>query len=288
MKILEDYYRDIQRILRIILILNLIVAAVKIFYGFQTNVLSIITDGYDSLFDGVANVIGIFAIMIASRPPNDKQQYGYSKVETFSAIIISILLFITGYAVLSEAIGRFYGVGMPNVTLEGFIVLAATLAINIPVAIYEYRKGKELNSPVLISDSRHTIVDVFVTVGVLIGLVFMSFGYSIVDPILSVIIAVVILNTGISILLDNVKVLLDSTVIDNAEIESIILNVDGIEGVKNIRSRGTQSNVFVDLHLIFEGNTSVRDAEKIKNACKDELVKSFPEIKDMIIEIDSK
>lgn len=284
---MDEYYSSIRNILRVILVLNLIVAAVKIYYGFQTNTLSIITDGYDSLFDGIANVVGIFAIIIASRPANDKQQYGYSKVETFSAIIISIMLFITGYGVLSEAVGRIYGSGMPTVTLESFIVLAATLAINIPVAVYEYRKGKELNSPVLISDSRHTITDVFVTVAVLIGLVFMKMGYTIVDPILSVIIAIIIVNTGISILLDNIKVLLDSNVIDNDEIERIILNVDGIEGVRNIRSRGTPSNVFVDLHLILDGETNIKNAEIIKNNCKEELVKSFPEIKDMIIEIDS-
>lgn len=95
------------------------------------------------------------------------------------------MLFITGYGVLSEAVGRIYGSGMPTVTLESFIVLAATLAINIPVAVYEYRKGKELNSPVLISDSRHTITDVFVTVAVLIGLVFMKMGYTIIDPIIT-------------------------------------------------------------------------------------------------------
>lgn len=284
---MDEYYSRIRNILRVILVLNLIVAAVKIYYGFQTNTLSITTDGYDSLFDGIANVVGIFAIIIASRPANDKQQYGYSKVETFSAIIISIMLFITGYGVLSEAVGRIYGSGMPTVTLESFIVLAATLAINIPVAVYEYRKGKELNSPVLISDSRHTITDVFVTVAVLIGLVFMKMGYTIIDPVLSVIIAIIIVNTGISILLDNIKVLLDSNVIDNDEIEGIVLNVDGIEGVKNIRSRGTPSNVFVDLHLILDGETNIRNAEIIKNNCKEELVKSFPEIKDMIIEIDS-
>lgn len=287
MRELEDYYRDIRKILRVILVLNLIVAAVKIFYGFQTNILSIITDGYDSLFDGMANVVGIVAIIIASRPANDKQQYGYSKVETFSAIVISVMLFITGYSVLSEAISRFYGAGIPNVTPETFIVLAATLAINIPVAVYEYRKGRELNSPVLISDSRHTIADVFVTAAVLVGLVFMAMGYTIVDPILSVVIAIIILNTGISILLDNIKVLLDTNVLENEEIERIVLDVDGVRGVSNIRSRGTQSNVFVDLHLILDGDTSVNEAEAIKNNCKDKLNGNFSQIRDMVIEIDA-
>mgnify|MGYP002523030273 CR=1 FL=1 len=287
MKQLDDYYGNIRKILRIILILNLFVAGVKILYGYQTNILSITTDGYDSLFDGIANIVGIFAITIASRSPNDKQQYGYSKVETFSAIIISTLLFITGYSVLSESIGRFYGVGMPSVTLESFLVLLATLAINIPVAVYEYRKGQELNSPVLISDSKHTLVDVFITIAVVIGLVFISMGYTIIDPILSILIAIIILNTGISILLENIKVLIDTNVLENNEIEKIVMNVEGVMGTANIRSRGTQSNVFVDLHVILDGNVSVDEAEKIKNKCKEELNKNFAEIKDILIEIDA-
>lgn len=263
-------------------------AAVKIFYGYQTDILSITSDGFDSLFDAIANIVGIFAIRIASKPANDTQQYGYSKVETFSAIIISFLLFVTGYGILSEAIREFNGAGLPNVTPESFIILALTLLINVPVAIYEYNKGKELNSPVLISDSKHTIIDVFVTVFVLIGLVIIKLGYPVIDPILSIIIALVILNTGISILLENIKVLLDSNVLDNYEIEECILCVDGVKGVENIRSRGTKSNIFVDMHLILDENMTVKQAQDIKNTCKKDLINKYPEIKDMLIEIDCK
>ncbi|MDO5814674.1 MAG: cation transporter [Methanobrevibacter sp.] len=79
---MEEYYSKVRKILRIILVLNLIVTAVKIFYGFQTNILSIITAGYDSLYDGVANLVSIFAIIITSRPPNEQQRCRYFKVET--------------------------------------------------------------------------------------------------------------------------------------------------------------------------------------------------------------
>lgn len=84
-------------------------------------------------------------------------------------------------------------------------------------------------------------------------------GYEIVDPILSVVIALVIVNTGISILLNNIKILLDANVIDSQEIEKCVMAVDGVEGISNIRTRGTQSTVFLE----------------------------FGEIKDMVIEIDT-
>lgn len=111
-------------------------------------------------------------------------------------------------------------------------------------------------------------------------------GYPIIDPILSIIISLVILYTGISILLDNIKVLLDSNVLDNDEIEECILCVDGIKGVENIRSRGTKSNIFIDMHLILDEDMTVKQAQEIKNTCKNDLINKFPEIKDILIEID--
>lgn len=265
----------------------MLVASIKIIYGWKTGILSITSDGYDSFFDGIANIVGIFAITIASRPANEKRQYGYSKVETFSAIIISFLLFMTGYAVLSDAIGRFYGMGVPSVSIESFLILGFTLMINVPIAIYEKRKGEELKSPILISDSKHTLTDVYVTIAVLIGLVFISLGYTIVDPILSVIIAIIIINTGISILLDNIRVLLDSNVLDNDAVEKCVMSIDGVEGTTNIRSRGTRSTVFLDLHLILNPDITVNEAETIKNDCKLKLTKEFGEIEDILIEIDT-
>lgn len=284
---LEDYYRRIRRILRVILVLNLFVASIKIYYGYATGILSITTDGFDSFFDAIANLVGIVAVVIASRPPNKSQRYGYSKVETFSAIIISFLLFTTGYTVLSEAIGRFYGLGLPHVGLESYIVIIFTLMINIPVAAYEYKIGHKLKSPILISDSKHTMVDVFISIGVLIGLVFIQMGYTIVDPILSIIFAIIIVNTGISILLNNIKILLDTNVIESEEIESYLEDIDGIKDLTNIRSRGTQSNIFVDFHLVLDGNIDVNQAYKIKQQCKDRLFEKRNEIKDIMIEIDS-
>lgn len=64
---MDEYYIKVRKILRVILVLNLIVAAIKIYFGWKSWILSITTDGYDSFFDAVANIVGIFAVIIASR-----------------------------------------------------------------------------------------------------------------------------------------------------------------------------------------------------------------------------
>ncbi|HEY0196677.1 MAG TPA: cation diffusion facilitator family transporter, partial [Methanobacterium sp.] len=88
-----------------VLFLNFAVALAKIIYGYWTNSLSIISDGFHSLFDGASNVIGIIGITIASRPPDKMHTYGHEKFETFASLGIAFLLFITCFEILQSAIG---------------------------------------------------------------------------------------------------------------------------------------------------------------------------------------
>lgn len=75
----QSYYTSVKRILIIVLVLNIGVALAKIIYGYWTNSLSIISDGFHSLFDGTSNVIGIIGITIASRPLDKIHTYGHAK-----------------------------------------------------------------------------------------------------------------------------------------------------------------------------------------------------------------
>ena len=78
----EKRFRDIKRILLVILILNWGVALAKIFYGYAANFTSMIADGFHSLADGASNVIGLIGITLARRPPDKSHPYGHKKYET--------------------------------------------------------------------------------------------------------------------------------------------------------------------------------------------------------------
>jgi len=72
---MDERSRKIQQILAIILVLNFLVAFVKIVYGTLTNTLSMKSDGYHSLFDGISNIVGIVAIFVAAKPPDKSHPY---------------------------------------------------------------------------------------------------------------------------------------------------------------------------------------------------------------------
>ncbi|WP_084790439.1 cation diffusion facilitator family transporter [Methanosphaera sp. WGK6] len=241
---METYYRQVNKILTIVLVVNMFMAFVKIVCGFHYNILSMTTDGYDSLFDGISNIVGIIAIWMSSKPHDSKHRYGYYKIETFASIFIAILLFVVGYEIIVSAIDRFNGVGTPSVTFISFLILLIILIINIILAIYEYRKGVELKSDLLISDSQHVKSDALSTTVVLIGLIFIYYGYIIIDSILSVLIAILIFKVGFEVLYKNMNVLLDKTMINEKEIRSILSDIPEIEDIHNIRSRGTPASIF--------------------------------------------
>ena len=172
-----SYYETVKRILIIVLVLNLAVALAKLIYGWRTGSLSMISDGFHSLFDGTSNIIGIVGIILASRPPDLTHPYGHSKFETFSSIGIALLLFITCFEILQSAVGRFLNPSVPNITTLSFMIMMVTIAVNISVSWYENRKGKELGSSILIADSMHTRSDIYASLIVIAGFVLIKMGF---------------------------------------------------------------------------------------------------------------
>lgn len=270
----------------IILFLNWFVAFIKIAYGYYSNTLSISTDGYHSLFDGVSNIIGIIGITFASKPRDRSHPYGYFKIETLSAIVIALMLFFVGFEVISAALGRFSGTAVPNVGIDSFIIMIITIIINIGVSTYEAKKGKELKSDLLISDSKHTRSDIFASLAIIIGLVVIQYGYTILDPIMSLFIALIILKAGIDILSNNVSFLMDKNIIPPEKIHEVVDIIPGVTNVHYVRTRGTPSNVLIDMHLVVKSDLTIAEAHDIAHKCEDALYDNFENTKDVVIHIE--
>ena len=119
------------------LFLNLAVAFAKIIYGNLTSTLSMIADGYHSLFDGVSNIIGLAGSFIASRPPDSDHPYGHQKYETVASIFIALLLIFVGVEIFRDALNRFLVQSTPKVTDVSYLVMLGTMCINYLVTRYE-------------------------------------------------------------------------------------------------------------------------------------------------------
>lgn len=282
----QSYYSNVKRVLLIVLILNIAVALAKMIYGWMTNSLSMVSDGFHSLFDGTSNVIGIIGITLASRPPDSVHPYGHEKFETFASLGIAFLLFITCFEILQSALGRFYNPETPDITLISFLVMGITLLINLAVSQYEKNQGLKLGSSILVADSKHTRSDVYVSIAVILGFIAIKMGFNIIDPIIAVIIAILIARMGIEIIKSSSSVLLDSAPLDAETIRKVVNSIPKVRDSHKIRSRGLASHVYVDLHVTLEACSSAEEAHEIAHLVENKLKSSIPEIEDVVVHVD--
>ena len=188
------------------------------------------------------------------------------------------MLFLLGGKIIIEAIGKFIRPVTPGITPESLIALSATLVVNIFVSMLEYRKGKMLNSPILISDSLHTRSDVFVSIGVLTGLGAIKLGLPpVIDPAVSLIVSGFILHAAFEIFRSNSDILVDKAVIDTDRIKSIAMSFDQIKDIHDIRSRGDENSLFIDMHIMTDPNLNIEESHELIHSLEDKIRRDINE-----------
>jgi cation diffusion facilitator family transporter len=282
----SDRFRQVSRVLTRVLLLNLLVAAAKIVFGYATGAISIVSDGFHSLTDSASNVVALVGVRVARKPPDNDHPYGHRKFETLAAGAIFVFLVLVMIEVVETSFGRLRHPEPPHVTLASFAVMLLTVAVNLTVVWYEARAGRRLKSELLIADAKHTRSDVLTSLTVIAALAGVAMGFPLLDPIAGIVVAGFIGHTGYQIARDTSRILSDSLVIDEREVEFAVMQVPGVLGCHQIRTRGSADHVFLDLHVWMAADTSLFEAHRLSHVVKDRLMERFPEVVDALIHIE--
>lgn len=277
--------RAVRMVLLVTLVLNVIVAVAKIAYGEFAAALSIRADGFHSLTDSTNNVVGLVAVWLACRPADEGHPYGHHKYEVLAAGFVGVSLLAMAFDVARSAIARVTAASpeLPRIDTGAFVVLFATLAVNLFVATWERKRGRALQSPFLLSDSAHTRSDVFVTFGVLATALLVREGLTWLDLLAATLIAAFIGWTGVSVLLRNLSYLTDSVQIDPERIEAIVLTVPGVASTHKIRTRGAPGMIYLDLHIQIAPHLNVVQAHRVTHAVIDALRENVRGVHDVVV-----
>ncbi len=282
---MDDRFEDIKKVLTYILILNLIVAFAKIVYGTLTDTLSMRSDGFHSFFDSISNIVGIVGVSIASRPPDKSHPYGHKKFETLASMFIAVLIIFVGFEIVISSMLRFTSEAQPNVTGLSFIVMIVTIAVNVFVTRYEHKQGTKLKSDILLADSMHTRSDIYVSLSVIVALVGIQGGYPIIDPIISLIIALVILKAGADILMAGSNTLCDAARIEEKVICDIAYEVEGVKECHKIRTRGTEGDISIDMHIRVRSDMPVVEAHALSHKVMAHLKERLDGVSDVMVHV---
>lgn len=286
---IQKHYRGIRRILILVLVLNWAVALAKILYGLLSRCESMTADGFHSLSDGASNIVGLIGIHFACQPTDKDHPYGHKKYETLFSLGIAAMLFILSFNLIKEGLNHIGNPASPQVDIRSFLIMVVTVAINFWVMHYERKKGMLLRSDILISDAMHTKADIFTSASVIIALIVIKLGYTILDPIATIIISLFIAHASYGIVKQSSAVLCDTAaILDDKKIVNIVLGIKGVKTCHKIRSRGRPDDIHIDLHVQVSADMHIDNAHKISYEIEEAIKKRIPEVTDVVVHMEPK
>jgi cation diffusion facilitator family transporter len=276
----------IARVLWIILGLNLAVAVAKLIYGYRSGAIAITADGLHSTLDGMSNVVALIGLAVSRRPPDANHPYGHRKYETMAALGVAAMLLLACREILVTAIERWRHPRLPEISAAGFLVVLGTLAINFFVVIYERRAGRALKSELLLSDAAHTGSDVLASVLVLISFSLAPLKQPLVDLAAALVIVGLILRSGWDILRHTLSTLSDERKIAPAEVQAVALGEPGVREAHNVRSRGTDDDIHLDLHVLVDPEMPIAAAHAIAHRVERRLRERWAGLTDVVVHVE--
>lgn len=281
---------DNIRIQKILVAVSVVLFIVKIVAWVLTGSVAILTDALESTVNVVAGFIGLYSIILSSKPKDLEHPYGHGKVEFISSAIEGTLISIAGIIIIYEAINNLIHPHELKQLDYGLILIAITAIINYLVGYYCVKKGKENNSPILVGSGAHLKSDTYSTIGLLVGLLLViSTGYKWIDSIAALIFAFIIIFTGYKIIRKAVSGIMDES---DAEIIDEIVDVLNKNrnrnwvDIHNMRVINYAGFYHIDCHLTVPYYINVNEAHAILDTLTDTIKDHFENRVEFFIHVD--
>jgi len=226
----------------------ILLTGMKLVVGLTTNSLGILSEAAHSGLDLLAALITYFAVSVSDKPPDEDHQYGHGKMENVSALFETILLLVTCGWIVWEAVERLVTRSShveANVWSYGVIVVSIVIDFSRSRALS--RVAKKHGSQALEADALHFSSDIWSSLTVLAGLFCVSLGYTSIDSVAAMAVAILVLFVSYRLGRRTIDALMDRVPEGLArEVGASIKSVDGVEELRSMRVRASGSKIFVD------------------------------------------
>ena len=232
-----------------------------------TGSLALYSDALESIVNVVTALVAAAALHMSARPPDRHHQYGHHKAEYFAAVTEGVLIVLAAAVIIRDAAGALAAPRLFEVNAIGLAFSIAATAMNAAWAYVLVTRGRSHRSPALIADGWHLVTDVVSSLGVLAGLLLvLATGWTKLDAILALLVALYILWTGGRLLRESMSGLMDEAVTGEVarRISEVISgNADGALEAHDIKTRIAGRVTFIEFHLVVPGRMAVKSAHDI-------------------------
>ncbi|HEY95656.1 MAG TPA: cation transporter [Dehalococcoidia bacterium] len=259
--------------LSLVVIVSLVI--LKAVVAFLTGSISITAQAVDSFLDLFAVGITVFAIRMADEPADKEHPFGHGKVEGVAAIVQSILIFGAGSWIIYSAVERIISGAELEMSEAGIAVMLVSVLASIFLSRHLMKVARLTDSLALEASAHNINADIYSAVGVLVAMIFIRItGFSMLDSIVGIGVALIILKTAFDILRKSFGELLDRKLPEGEEeilISCIEEHTTQLAGYHKVRTRKAGNQRFVDLHLLLPKNMSLEDAHNMADHIENDI-----------------
>jgi cation diffusion facilitator family transporter len=286
----EQRYHATRRVTLIGAVANVVLAVVKVLFGWLGHSSALFADGIHSFSDWLTDLLVILAAKFAHHEADTEHPYGHERIETAATVALSVLLIIVGIVIIIDAIKKIYLneiQQIPNI----YVLWIAAASVIVNEIVYRYTKlvADRVNSDLLRANALHSRSDAASSLIVLIGVAGDVFGIVWLDQVAAIVVGLMIIRMGALISWHNIRELVD-TGVDKEMLNQIrqhILRVPGVEAIHQLRTRKMAGRILIDVHVIVPSHISVSEGHHIGDQVLASLYSHFDSIRDIVVHVDS-
>ncbi len=263
---------------------NLALLIFKLIAGVLGHSSAMIADAVHSLSDFVTDIVVLIFVRISVKPQDASHDYGHGKFETIATFLVGLALMMAAIGIIEPGVRKLI-LWWNGAELEapGWIALwAALLSIVVKELLYQFtvRKGKKLNSQVMVANAWHHRSDALSSVGAAIGIggaIWLGQRWTMLDPLASVVVGLMLVKVAWELLKTSMAELTEGSLSEETEQEIIelICSVPNVQEPHNLRTRRIGNHIAIEAHIRMDGSLSLNEAHEQATAVERKLKARF-------------
>ena len=286
----SEFQKIANKVSFLTILANTGLSLLKLLAGILAHSSAMISDAIHSASDVFSTVVVIIGIRLAAKEPDKEHPYGHERLECVAAIVLAIVLLITGLGIGADALGKIMKGNYDNLQTPGVpALIAAILSIAVKEGMYWYTRfyAIKIDSSALMADAWHHRSDAFSSIGALIGIAGARLGYPIMDSVASLVIFLFIVKAAYDIFKDAVDKMVDHSCDEETEkaIYACVMKNEKVLGIDLLQTRIFGNKIYVDVEIAADGSYTLREAHTIAEAVHEDIEKNFPKVKHIMIHV---
>jgi cation diffusion facilitator family transporter len=285
-----DKQKEIRKVTVKGMVANVFLSALKMVIGYFSNSQALIADGIHSFSDLSTDISIMFGVKFWLAPADQQHPYGHHKIELLVTIFISLVLIVVGFGILLNSVVWLNNVDTKTPHLAAFIVAVVSIILKEWLYRYTVKKAKQLKSSAVKANAWHHRSDALSSVPVAAVIILASVYPDLIflDCVGAIVVSIFIIYPACKMFYNSICCMIDEGIDKESlkQIEEVALTTENVSEVHDVRSRKIGQTIFLDMHVLVDGNIPVKEGHFISEQVKKNLMEYNSDILDVMVHIE--